>query len=147
MDENKNSRTVEPWIGLNRFCTYDPFRDFFTPWVRTVHSSVQAPRIDIEDNGETIVVRAEMPGIEKKGIKLHVEKDSISISAGRSGDRETKGKNYYSRERSSFGYYRSFALPEEVKSESAKARYENGILVLEMMKAAPGQKGRDVEVE
>lgn len=147
MEENKNGK-IQPWIGLERFWFDDPFfREFLSPQIRATHSSMQVPRVDIEDKGDTIVVKADMPGIDKKGIKLHVEKDSVSIRAERNDERETTGKNYYSRERSSFGYHRSFSLPEEVKSESAKARYENGILTLEVKKAAPGQKGKDIQVD
>ncbi len=145
MEKNKNSGTIQPSIWLDGFWADDPLGA--APRIHAAHSDLRTPKIDMEDRNDAIVVRAEMPGVEKKEIKLHVEKDSVSISAGRSYEHKTKGRNYYAQERSSFGYCRSFALPEEVKSDSARARYKNGILVLEMKKATPGQKGKDIEFD
>jgi HSP20 family protein len=106
------------------------------------------PSMDVVDNGDSFTVKADMPGVEKKNIKLRVTARSISISAEKSSEKETKGKNYYSRERSSTGYYREMALPDNVKAESAKAKYEEGILTIQIKKARPAQsEGKEVSVD
>jgi HSP20 family protein len=105
-----------------------------------------APRVDVVDNGDSFTIIADMPGIDKKNIKLSIAKDNVTISAGKASEKEEKGKNYYSRERSSMGYYRSFSLPAEVKGNTAKARYENGTLHIEVKKLKRGSANR-VEIE
>jgi len=105
------------------------------------------PKIDMVDNGDSFTISADMPGVDKKDIKLKVTQNSVSISATRSQERETSTKNYYSHERSSTGYFRTVSLPEEIKSETAKAKYENGTLRIDVKKARPGKPERDVKIE
>lgn len=106
------------------------------------------PSMDIVDNGDSFTVKADMPGVDKKNIKLKVTRHGILISAEKADDREQRGKNYYYRERSSAGYHREMAFPEDVKSESAKAKYENGILTVEIKKVAPKAPAEiDVNIE
>jgi len=98
------------------------------------NESLKVPAVDIEDTGNSLVVRVDMPGVNKKDIHLNVNENSISVSAQKSNEEERKGKSYYSRERSSMGYYRVVGLPEKIKSNTAKAKLENGTLRIEAEK-------------
>jgi HSP20 family protein len=105
------------------------------------------PKVDIADNGDSFTVRADMPDLDKRNIKLTITESSISIRASKAQEKEAGGKNFYSRERSSVGYYRTVSLPEEIRKDSAKARYENGTLRIDVKKLRPSKKGREVRVD
>lgn len=135
-------------------------RDFFDPFKigalafnyprrlfeQYMNIGFSTPRVDVVDNGDSFTISADMPGIDKKDIKLKITKDTVTISAGKASEKEERGKSYYSRERSSVGYYRSLSLPAEVKSNTAKARYENGTLRIDVKKLNK-QSSNEVKVE
>ncbi len=100
--------------------------------------------VDIRETDEEIIAEADMPGVDKDNIKVKVKDRTLHIAA--QGNREVKeeGKNYVRHERSSKSYSRTVDLPEPVKSESAKAKYENGVLRVEMEKK---EKSSDYNVE
>ena len=118
------------------------------PELSPIGMAATMPNIDIVDNGGSFSIKADIPGLEKKNIKLTVTENYLVISARKTGEKEAKGKNYYSHERSSVGFYREMALPEGVKSETARAKYENGILIVEVKKINPTRpRGRDVKID
>lgn len=102
----------------------------------------RAPLSDIEDNGDALVVSAELPGLGKEDIRIEVDKDSISISAERKDVKEEKEKDYFYCERSYSGFRRRFVLPVEIDPDKVDARYESGVLKVTMEKAAPEQEKR-----
>ncbi|MCL5089638.1 MAG: Hsp20/alpha crystallin family protein [Candidatus Marsarchaeota archaeon] len=104
------------------------------------------PSVDIEDKGDSLIVSADIPGMDKKNIKVKVKKDEVVIRAERTESVEKEGKDYYRKERSSSGYYRRIPLPEEVKSNTAKANYQNGTLKIEIKKENE-HGGSEVNVE
>jgi HSP20 family protein len=158
-DENKKKRKIvitppEVRVDLSSMNSmFDPFKEgplqnmhnrFFSQYFSDV---TRAPKVDLADNGDSFTVTADMPGVEKKDIKLKVMRDSISISASSMREKETKTKNYYSKERSSSGYFRTVPMPEEIRSETAKAKYENGTLRIDVKKAKPSESGMEVQVD
>ncbi len=104
------------------------------------------PEVDVLDNGDTYTIKVDMPGVDKKDIKLKLMSDRIIIRAEKNEEKEEKKKGYYSRERNAVGYYRSVALPEEVKPETAKAKLDNGTLSIEISKSEAA-KGRDIKID
>ena len=100
----------------------------------SINESTRVPAVDIEDAGNALIVKVDMPGVEKKDIKLNVSEKSITVSTQRGHEEERIGKNYYAKERSSIGYYRVIGLPTKIKSNTAKAKLENGTLRVEVEK-------------
>jgi HSP20 family protein len=155
MDENKEDRKraryvtpLEGIMGLDMgWPAGFPFGGMPGGMVNLVKGGSRLPSIDLVDNGDSFTVKADMPGVDKKNIKLKVTKEAMSISAERNEEKELKGKNYYSRERSSMGYYRELPFPEEVKSDSAKAKYDDGILTIDIKKANPRSAPTDVKID
>ncbi len=78
------------------------------------------------DNGDSFTIRADIPDVDKKNIELKITDNIVSISARKDEDNETKRDNFYSRVRTSVGYFRNIAMPEDMKPDTAKAKYENG---------------------
>ena len=84
----------------------------------------------MESNGEVKVI-AELPGVEKKDIKLHGTETTLTISV------DTPQRKYY----------KEVELPCEVDANSAKASYQNGVLDIELKKAKPKKKGKKIEIK
>ncbi len=99
------------------------------------------PDVDIIDEGDSIKVRIDLPGIQKEDIKLHVDGNWITVSARSRADKKREWGNYYFRERSSKGYYRRISLPVEVDDKSVHARMDNGTLEVDLNKARRRKHG------
>ena len=102
------------------------------------------PAIDIIDKDKQLLIRADLPGVDKKDIKLKIDKNSLIIAATSSKKQENKKEYYYYSERRSTSYYRRIALPVPVVPETAKAKFENGTLEIIVDKAK--EEGKDIEI-
>ncbi len=107
-----------------------------------------APAIDLYDKKDRFIVKAELPGIEKKDINVNIDGDTLTIKGQTQKDNEVKEKDYYYNERVFGSFYRSISLPENVQKENVKASYKDGILTIELPKSKKVQpKGIDIKVE
>lgn len=111
-------------------------------------SGIREPATDIAEKDNKIIVKVDMPGVKKEDIELVVNKDSISIKAERKEFAEESKEGFFRRERSYKGYSVYRTLPVEVKPETAEAKYEDGVLTVEIEKAEEKEKkGKKVEVK
>lgn len=108
-------------------------------------SVVWSPRVDVEETAEAIVVHADLPGIDKKDLKVNLENNLLTIRGERKAEREEKGKNYYRSERAFGTFQRTFTVSERVKSDSIKADYKNGVLTVTLPKAEEA-KPREISI-
>lgn len=97
--------------------------------------STQMPYVDVVDRGNDIVVTADMPGVDKKDIRINVSGNMLDISAERKIEQEQSEKGYVRRERSYSRFYRSIRLPAAVDKSNAKASFNNGVLEVTLPKA------------
>ena len=122
---------------LNVFDTFDSFaRDFF----RRSNTDLPAFRTDIRDLGESYVLEAELPGFQKEDIDLELKDGILTVSARHDDTRETKDDqgNYIRRERRYGSFSRSFDVTG-IDEGAITAKYENGVLSLDLPKAKPAQ--------
>lgn len=98
-------------------------------------NSVWSPLTDIVEENNQYVLHIDLPGIEKKDIKINFSNGTLSISGERQLESETKEKNYHRIERSYGKFFRSFDLPSTIKSEEIKADFKNGQLIISVPKA------------
>ncbi len=117
---------------------------FFAP-ARYLEGFAELPDVDLIDEGDHFVIRADMPGVRKEDIKLRVDKDKVVISAETKKQKEEKGKNYYYNERSAASYFRSIPLPSEVLPDTASAKFEDGTLEINVKKTK--EEGKEIEVK
>ena len=110
------------------------------------NTSAWRPAVDIVENENELVVDVELPGIDKKDIKIGVENRVLSVSGERAFSDEVKEENCHRIERSYGNFYRSFTLPTTVDSEKIEAGYENGILRVRLPKREE-VKPRQIEVK
>ncbi len=120
---------------------------FFEPWKFGwpkfgIEKCMRPAIVDVEEKGSEIIVTAELPGMDKKDVKVDVTVDSILIKAGKKEEKEEKKKNYYYKERRYGGFYRSMSLPAKINPKSVKAMYKDGVLEIRMKKTATTRKKR-----
>ncbi len=114
--------------------------EFFTPFFnferRPSVVSTGGMRVDIFEKDHRIIIEAEMPGVDKKDIKVDVKGKLLTVGGERRSSEEVSEENSYRRERRYGSLERTFSLPFDIDSESVVARYENGILHLEIPRPA-----------
>lgn len=91
------------------------------------------PKVDILDTEKSVVVEAAVPGMSKEDISVDVHNDILTISGEKRSESE-KGENYVYRELKRSSFRRSWTLPDNLNQEEIYARFENGMLYLEIMK-------------
>jgi len=96
--------------------------------------------IDVIDEDDKIRVVADLPGFNKEDIEVFIEDGDLVIRARRKEEVEEKGRNYIRQERRYGEVYRRITLPVEVDVENIKARYNNGVLEIELPKTAAKER-------
>ena len=92
------------------------------------------PRMDIIDRDKELFIKAELPGIDKQDLDVSVNNNYLFIKAKTSADKEVEDGNYLRRETRSSEYYRSIALPSNVKADEIDCKFDNGMLQLTIPK-------------
>ena len=119
----------------------DLLRGFFRP-VR-VEKAPATIRMDVTEQDNTYVVKAEIPGVAKDDIQVSIEGNQVTIGAEVKRESEAKeGRRLLRAERYTGSVYRGFTLPVEIDEAASNAKYENGVLELTLVKkaAAAGRK-------
>ena len=104
------------------------------------------PPINLYDEGESFVVRAEIPGIEKEDLEIQATADSLSIKGQRKRAHAEENASYHRRERDYGHFDRSVSLPLPINPEKIVASYKLGVLEVVLPKAEE-MKPRKVTVE
>lgn len=94
------------------------------------------PAINVSETAESLLVRAELPGIKPDDLDITVEDNTLTLAGKREMPAETEKVSYHRREREWGSFRRSFSLPNRVDAEKVQARYADGILTVELPKAA-----------
>jgi len=93
-----------------------------------------SPAVDIFETDGSIIVQAELPGVDRKDITLSLENNVLSLKGERRFEKETNQENYHRIERSYGAFSRSFSIPAIVDDQKIKADYKDGILKIELPK-------------
>jgi len=105
-----------------------------------------APVMDIEEDNDNIMVKAEIPGMKKEDIKVSVRNNVLMISGERKQEKEIKNKTYHRIERYYGKFSRTIALPSEVETDKIKASYKDGVLMVILPKPE-SKKPQQIDVE
>ncbi len=123
-----------------------PFRWDWPSWDEMLPAfEGRAPRVDVLERKNEVIVRAELPGVDKKDVDVSMSDNTVTIKATTSREQEEKKEDFYRREISSGTFARTLALPADVDGSKAKATFKDGILELSLPKVA-GSKRRQVKV-
>ncbi|MFQ6672524.1 MAG: Hsp20/alpha crystallin family protein [Candidatus Tectimicrobiota bacterium] len=93
-----------------------------------------SPAVDIYEDQDHIILKADLPGIDQQDIALDVEGNRLTLRGGRRLERETTEENYHRLERAYGSFVRSFSLPNTVDVERIKASHTNGVLEVTLPK-------------
>jgi HSP20 family protein len=128
----EGSRQWSPLRELERFRRDldDVFARFFGGSATPAFSSSAEPKIESYVEGDQLIVRADLPGIDPADVEISVTGDTLTLRGSRESSEEKKGRNFTHREVSYGGFERSLTLPKGVKAEDITASYKHGVLEL-----------------
>lgn len=91
------------------------------------------PAVDIyETEGHDLVVRAELPGLNREDIEVSVENSTLVLKGEKKLDTSVKEEHYRRIERSYGSFHRSFTLPNTVDASRIAAEFKNGVLTVKL---------------
>lgn len=93
-----------------------------------------APAVDVYEDENKVVVKAELPGMTDKDIDVNILNNTLIIKGEKKKEEEKKEQSYYRLERSYGAFQRSITLPSHVAADKVKASFKNGILEIELPK-------------
>ncbi len=143
---------------MSTVATYDPFRNF-----RSLQSEINRlfdrdldssngqmtawpMRVDIREDENQIVIKADVPGMEQKDINVNVDNGQLTISGERKFNDEENKDNYHRLERAYGKFSRSFSLPNTTDTGKISAAYTNGVLEVTLPKLEEA-KPRSIQVK
>lgn len=147
------TRWISPFDDIERL-----FDDFFAGSMlrpgrmqRLMRPELQAfegriPHIDVIDRENELLVRAELPGVDKQDLDVSLGENSITIKASSSREREEEQGDYHRREISHGSFARTIPLPAMVAGDKAKASFKDGILELTLPKIEQSKRRR-IEIQ
>jgi HSP20 family protein len=143
---------------------WDPFRDLMTIQERMnrlfdqtlsktrtedeegLTASTWSPAVDIYETADSIVLKAELPGLSRENIDIQVRDNTLTLKGERKFEREVKDENYLRIERSYGAFQRGFSLPAVIQQDKIKATFKEGVLEVSMPKAEEA-KPTQVKIE
>ena len=93
------------------------------------------PPMDVSENGDHYVVKAEVPGMKPEDIHIDLTGRTLTIKGEKKVESETKEENFHRIERSFGSFVRRVELPQGVDAEKVEAKYDQGVLTVNVAKA------------
>lgn len=142
----------EPMLGLSPFEEMErwfdesfrrPFGLWRSSWLPRMWDAGNGdftPSVDIYEEKEDIIIKAELPGMKKNDITVDITDDLVTISGEKKEEKKTEKDDYFRVERAFGTFKRSFRLPKDVIADKAKAQFDDGILELRIPKTGDAKK-------
>jgi HSP20 family protein len=124
----------------------DLFHHFFEDWPVALLSEGQWPPIEVGEEKDKVVVRAELPGVSAGDIELSVMDNALTITGEKKSTHEENTDSCYCSERRYGSFRRTIALPASVDADKVDAHFNNGILTVELPKDQ-ASRPRRIEVK
>lgn len=138
-----NDSVVNPFENLFN----DFFEGEFLPQ-RKSRGYGSMPAANIKETEKSYHVELASPGMSKEDFKIELDEDLLTIRSEKEVQKEEEGTRFTKREFNYTSFVRSFRLPEEVDAENISAKYENGILALEIpKKEIEAKKIRKIDIK
>ena len=105
------------------------------------------PQINIKETDNSYELEVAAPGLKKEDFKISLDKDHLTISAEMSSENVEEKADYKRREFNYSSFSRSYYLPESIDADGIKAKYDNGILNIEVPKVEVNEpEGKTIEI-
>ncbi len=105
-----------------------------------------APLVDIIEDNNEYVIRAELPGLTKNDVKVTMEQGVLTVTGERKIEKEEKGRRYHRVERAYGNFARSFTLPDDADANKIDACFKDGVLEIHVAKGEHA-KPKQIEVK
>ena len=132
--------------------TRDPFQNLFQrlfgdtlPELYGVTETNSLPRANISETETSYELSFELPGVEEKDIQVHMQNQTLMVTAERKDQRETEGKRWHRVEHRYGQFSRTISLPHDATNKGIEAVYQKGVLTVTVPKA-PESRPAKVEV-
>jgi HSP20 family protein len=148
----QEGRMLSPFAQMDRLFDEVFKRPFFSLWSTRMSGGEEAEQqiylpVDIFEDGESVMVRAEIPGIRKEDLNLQLTPDSITISGKKSNEQKVQEKDFYRLECSYGSFTRTCQLPAEITVDKARAVFKDGILEVRIPKSLETTRSRKLSIE
>jgi len=159
-EKTKEARELAPWrpfVDLTRW-ERDMERmmdDFFDRrmrpwwperWFRTDDLLTNAPALDVFEDKDDLVVKAELPGMEKDNVEVNLTDHTLTIRGEKKKEEEVKEEKCYKSERSYGSFVRTLQLAATVATDKVKASFKNGVLEVRLPKTEEAKK-KEIKVK
>lgn len=138
---------LTPWEEMDRaFDTlmhrgwFRPFHEMFPGWTTERDFDLRMPKVDLVDNEEEFLVRAELPGVDKKDLDVNISGSMLTIKGETKREEKEQKGEYYRSEISRGSFSRTLQLPAEVDEGCVKASFTNGMLEIHLPKTQKVEK-------
>ncbi|MEJ2141752.1 MAG: Hsp20/alpha crystallin family protein [Gammaproteobacteria bacterium] len=158
-ESKQEVQKVEPTRALSPFEEMERMFDnyFSRGWMRPSHFDWpsfpgtkafegKTPSVDVIDRDDEIIVKAELPGVDKKDIEVSVTNNTVTIKGTTSHEEKEEKGDYYRCEISRGSYSRTLSLPADVDEDNTRAKVRDGILELTLPKLKKSRR-RNIKVE
>lgn len=108
--------------------------------------AVLAPPVDVEETPEEFIVRADLPGVPQKDVKVSLMGDTLTIRGSRNDEKKRQDGSFHRVERTYGSFERSFTFGTPVKNDGVTAQVRDGVLEVHVPKADEA-KLREIEVK
>jgi len=141
---------------------WDPFRDLLSIQGRMnrlfeqtlsrsrseegIAASTWTPTVDIYETPETIVLKAELPGLSREDIEIQIRDNALTLKGERRFAKDAQQENYLRIERAYGAFQRSFTLPATIQQDKIRAVFRDGVLELTLPKAEEA-KSKKIAIE
>ena len=105
-----------------------------------------SPPVDIYETSGGIVLKIELPGINKEDVSVEIKDNVLTLKGERLLDPKIKDEHYYRKERSFGKFHRSFSLQDPIKSDLIKASFKDGVLTVEVPRSGK-EKPKKISVD
>lgn len=147
--QKQEMETVSPFTEMERYFDdflRNPFSMLAHPLIKPSMTSMDiTPSVDIFEDGQEVVFKAEVPGVDKEDINVTITDNYLTISGEKKKEEKVEKKDYHRVERSYGSFSRRFRLPENVNGGKAKAKFKDGVLEVRMPKTKEG-KQKKIEI-
>lgn len=145
-------KTVEPSHPLTPFEDFERWFDdaFPTAWRHrrgwpswgelTRPAERLAPRVDVVERDDEILVRAEIPGVSKEDLEVSVTGDSVMLKGHTKEETKEEEGDFYRREIAQGSFSRTVRLPDHIDTDKVKASFDDGVLELRMPKLSKAKR-------
>ena len=138
---------LKVWEPLRSF---KPFYGDLDRWFDDVPGKpderIWHPNVDVYETEDSYVLKADLPGVNKKDIKIDVNDNTLTFKGERKFEEKTEKDNYVRVERSYGSFTKSFTLSDNVDTENIKASYKDGVLEITLAKKEEA-KPKEIDIE